>query len=70
MSCNESEKAMKRGRALSRNAIIMFIMVLHNSLFVSPEPCQEWQTVGGLCDAFVGQAGQEHCGISCHCTSQ
>ena len=32
----------------------MFIMVLHNSLFVCPQPCQEWQTMGGLCDLFVG----------------
>ena len=36
MSCNESEKAMKRDQALSKNAIVMFIMVLHNGLFVSP----------------------------------
>ena len=43
----------------------MFIMVLYNGLFVRPQPCQEWQTMSGLCHAFVGQAGQERCGISC-----
>jgi hypothetical protein len=48
----------------------MFIMMLHNSLFISPEPCQEWRTVGRLCNVFIGQAGQEHCGISWHCTSR